>query len=132
MAAAFGWLAWLNHKVQITQREHDTMKPRFASIEKQMGRWDALAPVLEPKRYAVEVLHQLWKAWPQTEKLQFTSFTFGPREWIVKGEGTTDARFELVTRLKKNKEFDAFDLQFPPEQPIKDDRFSFIVTGKPR
>ena len=132
VAAAFGYLAWLKHKVQVTQREHDTMKPRFASIEKQMGRWDALAPVLEPKRYAVEVLHQLWKAWPQTEKLQFTSFTFGPREWIVKGEGTTDARFELVTRLKKNKEFVAFDLQFPPEQPIKDDRFSFIVTGKPR
>ena len=132
VAAAFGYLAWLKHKVQLTQSEHDTMKPRFASIEKQMGRWDALAPVLEPKRYAVEVLHQLWKAWPQTEKLQFTSFTFGPREWIVKGEGTTDARFELVTRLKKNKEFDAFDLQFPPEQPIKDDRFSFIVTGKPR
>ncbi len=132
IALAFGWLAWLRHKVQATQAAHDAMKPRFAGIEKQMGRWDALAPVLEPKRYAVEVLHQLWKAWPQNEKLQFTSFSFGPREWIVKGEGTTDARFELVTRLKKSKEFESFELQFPPEQPIKDDRFSFMVTGKPR
>ena len=132
VAAAFGWLAWLNHKVQITQREHDTMKPRFASIEKQMGRWDALAPVLDPKRYAVEVLHQLWKAWQQNDKLQFTSFTFGPREWIMKGEGTTDARFDLVTRLKKNKELEGFDLQFPPEQPIKNELVSFIITGKPR
>ncbi len=132
VACAFGYLAWLKHRVQLTQNEHDTMKPRFASIEKQMGRWDSLAPVLEPKRSIVEVLHQLTKAWQQNEKLQFTSFTFGPREWIAKGEGTTDARFDLVTRLKKSKEFESFELQFPPEQPLKEDRFSFMVTGKPR
>jgi hypothetical protein len=132
VAVAFGYLAWLKHRVQTTQADHDAMKPRFASIEKQMGRWDSLAPVLDPKRSIVEVLHQLTKAWGQNEKLQFTSLTFGPREWIAKGEATTDARFDLVTRLKKNKEFDGFDLQFPPEQPLKDDRFSFMVTGKPR
>lgn len=132
IAGAFGYLAWLKHKVQLAKAEHDGMKPRFASIEKQMSRWESLAPVLEPKRYIVEVLHQLAKAWQQNDKLQFTSFTFRPREWVAKGEATTDARFDLVTRLKKSKEFEAFDLQFPPEQPLKDDRFSFMVTGKPR
>ena len=132
VAVAFGYLAWLKRRVQATLAEHDGMKPRFASIEKQMGRWDSLAPVLDPKRSIVEVLHQLTKSWQQNEKLQFTSFTFGPREWIAKGEGTTDARFALVTRLKAGKELDSFDLQFPPEQPLKDDRFSFMITGKPR
>lgn len=132
VAAAFGYLAWLKRQVSVVQREHDAMKPRFAGIEKQMARWDSLAPVVEPRRYIVEVIHQLSKAWQQSDKLQFTSFTFGPREWVLKGEGTTDARFELVTRLKQNKELDAFEIQFPPEQPLKDDRISFIVTGKPR
>ena len=132
IAGAFGYLAWLNHRVQNTQREHDAMKPRFASIEKQMSRWDSLAPVLDPRRSIVEVLHQLTKAWQQNEKLQFTSFTFGPREWIAKGEGTTDARFALVTRLKASKELESFEMQFPPEQPLKDERISFIITGKPR
>ena len=132
VAAAFGYLAWLRHRALVTQREHDAMKPRFASIEKQMSRWESFAPVLDPKRYPTEVLHQLVKAWQQDEKLQFTSFKFLPREWVVTGEGTTDARFALVTRLKKNPELDSFDLQFPPEQPLKDDRFSFSITGKPR
>jgi len=132
VAVGFGYLAWLKHRVQIALGEHDAMKPRFAGIEKQMGRWDSLASVLDPKRYIVEVLHQLTKAWQQNDKLQFTSFTFGPREWIAKGEGTTDARFALVTRLKASKELDSFELQFPPEQPLKDDRFSFLITGKPR
>jgi hypothetical protein len=132
VAAVFGYLAWMKRRVQAVQREYDVMKPRFAGIEKQIGRWDSLASVLEPKRSIVEVLHQLWTAWQKNEKLQFTSFTFAPREWIMKGEGTTDARFDLVTRLKKNTELDGYELQFPPEQPIKDDRFSFMVTGKPR
>lgn len=132
VAGAFGYLAWLKRQVSVVQREHDTMKPRFAGIEKQMTRWDSLAPTVEPKRYIVEVIHQLSKAWQQSDKLQFTSFTFSPREWVLKGEGTTDARFELVTRLKQNKELEAFDLQFPPEQPLKDDRISFVITGKPR
>jgi hypothetical protein len=132
VAAAFGWLAWQKHRVQVLQAEHDSMKPRFAGIEKQMARWDSLAPVLEPKRYIVEVLHQLTQAWEQNDKLQFTSFTFGPREWIAKGEGTTDARFALVTRLKADRELEGYEMQFPPEQPLKNDRFTFIVTGKPR
>ncbi len=132
IALAFGYLAWLKHRMQLTQREHDAMKPRFASIEKQMSRWDSLAPVIEPKRYPTEVLHQLWKAWEQDPKLQFTSFEYRLREFVMKGEGTTDARFALITRLKKDKDLDSFDLQFPPEQPLKDDRFSFSITGKPR
>ncbi|MEO6785422.1 MAG: hypothetical protein ABI318_04750 [Chthoniobacteraceae bacterium] len=132
VALAFGYLAWLKHKAQLALREHDAMKPRFAGIEKQMDRWNSLAPVLEPKRYAVEVLHQLVKALPGNENLHLTSFTFGPREWIAKGEATTDAKFEFVERLKKNKDLDAFDLQFPPEQPLKDIWYSFMVTGKPR
>ncbi len=132
IALAFGYLAWMKHRVQLVQREHDSMKPRFAGIEKQMTRWDSLAPVLDPKRYPTEVLHQLTKAWEQDAKLQFTSFNSGLREFVMKGEGTTDARFALITRLKKNKDLDGFELQFPPEQPLKDDRFSFTITGKPR
>jgi hypothetical protein len=97
-----------------------------------MQRWESLAPVLEPKRYATEVLHQIIKAMAENSGVNFTSFTFGPREWIAKAEGTTDARFDLVTRLKKSKELDAFDLQFPPETPLKENQFSFMVTGKPR
>jgi hypothetical protein len=132
VALAFGYLAWMKRQVQAAQSEHDAMKPRFAGIEKQMGRWDSLAPVLEPKRYAVEVLHQLVKAWQANEKLKFTSFTFGPREWIANGEATTDARFDLVTRLKRSKELEAFELQFPPETPLKEDQFTFRIIGKPR
>lgn len=131
-ALALGHVAWLSHQAQEATREHDRMKPRFADIEKQMGRWDSLAPVLDPNRYVVEVIHQLARAWQKNENLQFTSLRFSTREWTAKGEATTDARYDLVTRLKKNKDFDAYELQYPPETPLKDDRFQFMIIGKPR
>ena len=40
IAAAFGYLAWLRNRVQVAKDEHTAMKPRFASIDKQMGRWE--------------------------------------------------------------------------------------------
>ena len=132
IAGAFGYLAWLKNRVQVVKREHDAMKPRFAGIEKQMARWESLAPVIEPKRYITEVLHQLITAIPGDKGMNFTSYSFGLREWVAKGEGTTDARFALVTKLKANKELDGFDLQTPPEQPLKDNQVMFTITGKPR
>lgn len=132
LAAAFIYLAWLKRQVHAAQAEYEGMKPRFAGIEKQMARWDALAPAVDPNRYIVEVAHQLTKTWQGNEKLQFTSLTFSPREWVLKGEATTDARFDFVQRLKRNKELEGYDLQFPPEQPLKDDKVTFTVTGKPR
>jgi hypothetical protein len=132
LAGAFIYLAWLKRQAFNAQTEYDAMKPRFAGIEKQMARWDSLAPAVDPNRYVVEVLHQLAKTWQGNEKLQFTTLTFSPREWVLKGEATTDARFDFVQRLKRNKELEGFDLQFPPEQPLKDDKVSFTITGKPR
>jgi hypothetical protein len=132
IAGAFGYLTWLKNRVQAVEREHLAMKPRFAGIEKQMARWESLGPVLDPKRYITEVLHQLITAIPEDKSMFFTSFSFSPREWVAKGEGTTDARFALVTKLKADKELDGFELYTPPEQPLKDDKVTFTVTGKPK
>ena len=133
VAAAFIYLAVLKRQAHAAQVEYDAMKPRFAGIDKQMARWDALAPAVDPRRSIVEVLHQLTKTRQgiDQEKLQFTTLTFTPREWVLKCEGTTDGRFDFVQRLKRNKEIEGFDLQFPPEQPLKGDKVSFSISGKP-
>ena len=132
IAAAFGYLAWLRNRVQVAKDEHTAMKPRFASIDKQMGRWESFLPVLDPQRYPTEVLHQLTTAWGQDANLKFTSFSLSTREWVAKGEATVDARYALVTKLKGNKELEGFKLEIPPETPLKDNKFSFTITGKPR
>ena len=134
VASAFIYLAWLKRQAHTAQAELDAMKPRFAGIDKQMARWDSLAPVVEPRRSIVEVLHQLTKTGQgiDAEKLTFVAMTFSPREWVLTCEGTTDGRFDFVQKLKRNKEIEDFDLQFPPERPLKGDKINFTITGKPR
>ncbi len=132
VAGAFIYLAVMKRKVQTVLAEVAAVKPRYDGMAKQQGRWDALAPAVEPGRFTAEVMHLLHKNWEKSAQLQFTSFTFSPREWIVKGEATTDAHFEFMQRLKKEKELDGFDVSYPPYQTLKDDKVSFSITGKPR
>ncbi len=132
VAGAFIYLAVMKRKVQSVLAEVAAVKPRYDGMAKQQSRWDALAPTVEPERFAAEVMHLLHKNWEKSAALQFTSFTFGPREWTVKGESTTDAHFEFVERLKKEKEMEAYNVIYLPYQPLKDDKVSFNITGKPR
>ncbi len=131
VAAAFIYLAWLKKQVQARQAEYVGMKPKYAVIDQQMERWKGLAPAVEPGRYAAEVLHQLTRYWPKNQTLQFTNFTFNSREWILKGEGTTDSHFEFCQKLKKADDLSsAFRVDYPPPQNLKDEKVSFIITGK--
>ena len=141
VAAAFIYLAWMKRQAQRAQNEVATAAPRYADIARQIARWDALTPAVEPDRYIIEVMHLLISDLGKAKQsqpnldLKFTSFTFSPREWIVKGEGTTDSHFEFTQRLKKDTELtDRWDMPppSPPYTPLKDDRVSFIITGKPR
>lgn len=141
VAAAFIYLAWTKRQVQKAQQQVADTAPRYAGIAKQIARWAALTPAVEPDRYIIEVMHLLIRDLGKAKEtqpgldLKFTSFTFNPREWIVKGEGTTDSHFEFTQQLKKDTELtDRWEMPTPtpPYTPLKDDRVSFTITGKPR
>jgi hypothetical protein len=133
VAGAFGYLAWTKNQARKLQVEFARLAPKYADIERQMARWKSLEASVNPARSAVEVLHQLTKSRAGNQNLQFTGFNYTPREWVLKGEGTTDAHFELSQALKKNAELnDTFALEYPNPTNIKDEKASFTITGKPR
>jgi hypothetical protein len=134
VAGAFGYLAWMKTRARKLLTEYAQLEPKHRDIQRQQDRWAALSPTLEPPRFGVEVLHQLVKAWGGSEALQFTSFTYTPREWILKGEGTTDSHFDFSQRLKNSTPelSESFTITYPNPTNIKDERVSFTITGKPR
>ncbi len=141
VAAAFIYLAWTKNQVRKAQQQVADTAPRYAGIAKQIARWDALTPAVEPDRYIIEVMHLLIRDLGKAKEaqpgldLKFTSLTFNPREWIVKGEGTTDSHFTFTQQLKKDTDLtDRWDMPAPtpPYTPLKDDKVSFTITGKPR
>ncbi|MEI9895073.1 MAG: hypothetical protein WDN28_14590 [Chthoniobacter sp.] len=74
VAGAFVFLAWHKKRVLNTQNEAAALEPKYAVINQQRARWSIFAPAVEKDRYAVEVLHQLWKNWQADDKVQFTDF----------------------------------------------------------
>jgi hypothetical protein len=133
VAGAFVYLAWFKKQVHNTQSEVFAAEPKYAVINQQRDRWNTFAAAVEKHRYAINVMEQLWIDWKENENLQFTSFNYSPREWIIKGEGTNDSHFTFISALKKNTILtENFDMDYSKTQPIKDDRISFSITGKPR
>lgn len=133
LAGAFIFLAWYKKQVQNVQAEVMRQAPKYAGITQQEARWDVFAPAVEPTRYPVEVMLQLWISWKQNPDLQFTSFTFRPTEWILKGEGTLRSQDDFfINGVKKNADLTSiYDVE-RVYQNLKDERISFTVTGKPK
>jgi hypothetical protein len=133
LAAAFITLALYKKKVQSIQTEVAKQSPKYAVINQQQARWEIFAPAVEKTRYAVEVMFQLWKNWKDVPDLQFTSFHFTPNEWVLKGEGTLDLHYKFFTEgVKKNHDLTNYYDMESPYQPMKENRISFTVTGKPK
>ena len=132
VAGAFGYLAYLKNKARKLQQEFVRMEPLYRAQKSQEERWKVLSPAINPPRFGMEVLHHLVKNRSGNEALQFTAFSYTPREWTLKGESTTDVHFEFCQRLKGDKDLADFDLAYPPPQSLKDEKVSFTITGRPR
>lgn len=135
LAGAFITLALYKKKVQNIQNQAATEAPKYAVINQQKARWDTFAPAVENSRYAVEVMFQLWKDWKKFKddnNLQFVGFTFKPSEWVLKGEGTIDSQFQFSQAVKKNFDLaDFYDID-AKYTPLKDNRVTFTVSGRPK
>jgi hypothetical protein len=127
------FLAWHRKQAQKAQEEVRQQTPKYTVIAQQQTRWATFAPAVEPSRYPVEVLLELWKDWKQDESVQFTGFNYSPNQWILSCEGvSSDAQFTFTQTIKKNQALNGtFQIETPNYQPLKDDRVAFKVTGKP-
>jgi hypothetical protein len=134
VAGAFVYLVWYRKQVQNLQAEVLRTAPKYASINRQMERWKALTPAVDQALYPVEVFRLLAKDWKQNDNLQFISFNYRvrPQEWVLNGEGTSDAHFDFTQALKKNTELlENWKVETPPPTTINSEKTKFTVTGKP-
>ncbi len=137
IAGAFIFLAMQKRKLQKQVVEYNEMKPRYAEIDAQKARWKALSSVVEPPRYAAEIIHLLARnRLGISPDVEFTTFTFSNREWTLKGEATTDSHFAFSQKLKKDEDLtSAFDMPppNPPYVPIGNTgKVTFTIVGKPK
>lgn len=134
IAGAFVYLAILKNKDRKILNEFLALQKNHSGMAAQEKRWLALAPAVVPARFGAEVMHTLTQKRGGSKDIQFTDFRYTPKEWVLKLEGTINAFFDFSKAIKTDKEFseDQFDITYGNPTNTKDDRASFVISGKPK
>lgn len=131
LAGAFVYLAWTKRRVQVVDREIAQLQPQLTATQARQAQWQALAPAIDPSRYAVELLYQVTKARP-SESLAITTFDSGPDRFSVEGEAPNAAEaIAYSQKLQSEEELSAFQIEMPnPPSILPNEHAQFRIFGK--
>ena len=132
IVAAFAYLAWLKAQARKIAAQYAAAQPVEKFVLSQEARWQALAPAIDPRRYARELLYQIDRNRP-TPDLNVTAFHLEPGLWRIVGEApSVNLAIDYLAKLKEEKELGSFviDGQQPKLLPAND-HAQFTISGKP-
>ena len=131
IVAAFAYLAWLKAQV----RKIDVQLAAALPVEKfvlgQEVRWQALAPAIDPRRHARELLYQIDRDRP-VDDLHVTQFVLDPKQWSIIVEApSANLALNYLTKLQEEKELDAFKIDARGPQPLPNEHSQITIFGNP-
>ena len=112
------------------KKEATSLQVRVDSVLDQKARWKALAPAIDQRRFAVELLFQTCQSLP-TPEARITRFDLGQGQFMVEGE-TPNAQqaVEFGEKLRGRPELS--DFRFESGQPVilANEHAQFRIFGK--
>ena len=120
----------MGRRSRALETELAAARPQVDSILAQQTRWKALAPAIDPERFAVEVLFQVFQSLPSPE-VKITQFEQSPADFRVQGEAPDAAQaVALQEKLRGQPSLSAY--QFEAGNPIitPNDHAQFSISGK--
>jgi len=122
----------LQHQAAQLDADLKVQRPTIAAMEARKTLWNALAPAINPRHYAVEMLYLLQRCLPD-EKVQFTEFEQTAQEWRVVGEApSASLAIDYLAKLKRDPDLSSNQITAdPPRLLPPNDRAQFQVIGKP-
>ncbi|MCX6968422.1 MAG: hypothetical protein NTZ46_11725 [Verrucomicrobia bacterium] len=130
LLAGWVYLSIQSGRLEALRKEVTALQPRVDTVLDQQTRWRALAPAIDPRRFAVELLFQTCQCLP-TPETRITRFDLGPGQFMVEGEAP-DAQqaVEFGEKLKARPELS--DFRFESGQPVilSNEHAQFRIFGK--
>ena len=127
---AVGTLFWMNRKVSLLESQLHAMQPEVATIQTRSGRWNALAPAVNPSRYTVELLYQIQKSMP-SDSIRITQFDQSLDQFVIEGEAPTAAlAVEYGEQLKANQDLKDFNFEVAQPTILPNEHAQFRIFGK--
>jgi hypothetical protein len=120
-------------QTRITQLQHQLSAdlPTVTAVQGTADQWRKVQWAVDPKLYAVELLHQVADLLPP-QGMRLTAFQIEKGKVVIRGEASTAAAaFKLNEDIKQNAALKLFqwDMKSPSLRP--DGRAEFIIEGEP-
>jgi hypothetical protein len=131
IAAAFVYLAVLKKRVQNLDGKIATTQPLVEFQQSRQAKWDTLAPAIQPDRYPLEILRQVFENRPSKD-VSFTAFDMQtPRQFRIDLEAPNLSLWtDFTDALRKHPKLSKFKLETPQPKILPDGRVQFTITGK--
>ena len=130
LLAALASLGIQAGKLESLRKETAVLQPRVDALIDQQTRWKTLAPAIDHRRFAVELLFQTCQSLP-TPEARITRFDLNHGQLLVEGE-TPNAQqaIEFGEKLKARPELS--DFRFESGQPVilPNEHAQFRIFGK--
>src|SRR6201986_4332092 len=129
--AIIGYIFWQQHRITELQSQLSAEHPTVAAIQGTADQWHKVEWAVDPKLYAVELLHQVADLLPP-QGMRLTAFQIEKGKLIIRGEASTAAgAFKFNEDIKQNAALKQFrwDMKSPSLRP--DGRAEFIIEGEP-
>ncbi len=130
-ALAGAYLFSLKRQSQQLDREIGQLRPQLVVEQAQQSRSTALAPAIDPHRYAVELLFLLQRQIPSAD-LRLTEFDQSQQQWRIVGEApSANLAIDYVQRIRQDPDLAAWQISAGPPQLLTNERAQFSILGKP-
>jgi hypothetical protein len=130
VGCALAYLLLLRIQVNRLDRKIAADQPQIEFVKAREARWKALAPGIDPARYPVEVLFQIYKSLPD-EGVRITQFDQSLTQFMVEGEApTANLAIQFGEQLKKNPELGSYKFEMGPPTILPNDHAQFRFFGK--
>ena len=90
LLAAAGYIIWLQHQVSSIDAQVAEATPTVDTIAQQESPVDRPPAAVDPTRYSVELMYQIYKSIP-SDDLKVTIFDQTPVQFMIEGEAPTAA-----------------------------------------
>jgi hypothetical protein len=123
-------LAGLKLRLLWLEARLTAVRPAAATVQAGDLRWRNLAPAIDPARYMIETLWQVFQCLPPGDTIRLTNYNASLNGISVQGEAPSgSAAVEFTERLKGRPELRKFHLKAEPPVILPTGHASFRITG---
>ena len=113
-------------------RKIEKDSPRTEFVKMTAARWRALAPAIDPRYYAIELIQHLSESLPSPD-VRITKYDQSARQIAVEGEANSAAlAYQFADKVKKHADLQMFQFEMSAPKILPNDHAQFRLEGKPR